>query len=129
MKRRRLREPHLPAVSCKLCTFSRIQTDEGWSFMKYINACSVLPDSLIREIQRYVKGEAVYIPNPEGVRRKWGEKSGNRAYLAERNRDIRIRFQEGDSIDRLADLFCLSVDSIKKIVYQSRLLEIEEETG
>ena len=87
--------------------------------MKYINACSVLPDELVREIQKYVQGEAVYIPSPDGVRRRWGEKSGNRAQLAERNRDIRNRFQAGECVDRLAEAYFLSADSIRKIVYRN----------
>lgn len=85
--------------------------------MKYINACRVLPDELVREIQKYVQGEAVYIPSPDGMRRRWGEKTGNRAQLAERNRDIRSRFQNGESVDRLAAVFFLSEDSIRKIIY------------
>ncbi|MFS1516284.1 CD3324 family protein [Bacillus sp. SM2101] len=53
--------------------------------MKYINANHVLPDQLILEIQKYVQGQVVYIPNTEGVRKKWGENSGNREYLNCRN--------------------------------------------
>ncbi|WP_042166764.1 CD3324 family protein [Paenibacillus gorillae] len=85
--------------------------------MKYISAESVFPEKLLLEIQKYVQGRMIYIPNSVGSRKKWGEKSGNRAYLDDRNRQIRCLFDEGLSIERLSDMFSLSQDSIKKIVY------------
>ncbi|CAN7504946.1 CD3324 family protein [Paenibacillus sp. LjRoot153] len=85
--------------------------------MKYISAETVLPDDLLKEIQKYVQGRMVYIPNSEGSRKKWGEKSGNRNYLNLRNVQIREKFNEGATIDQLSELFSLSHDSIKKIVY------------
>lgn len=88
--------------------------------MKYIKADVVFPNDLLKEIQEYVHGELVYIPNPEGVRKKWGDKSGNRKYLNQRNNQIRIQFGEGLTINQLSDKFCLSFDSIKKIVYSNK---------
>ncbi|OAB43291.1 CD3324 family protein [Paenibacillus antarcticus] len=85
--------------------------------MKYINAETLLPEDLLKEIQKYVQGRMVYIPNSEGSRKKWGEKSGNRNYLILRNSQIRQKFGEGSNIDQLSELFSLSHDSIKKIVY------------
>lgn len=88
--------------------------------MKYIKADVIFPEDLLKEIQKYVQGEMVYIPNAEGIRKRWGESSGNRAYLMDRNKEIRLKFREGLSIDQLSTLFCLSYDSIKKIVYANR---------
>ena len=85
--------------------------------MKYIKANVVFPEELLKEIQKYVQGEMVYIPNLNGTRKEWGESSGNRAYLNDRNIEIREKFGEGLSIDHLSGTFCLSIDSIKKIVY------------
>lgn len=85
--------------------------------MKYKKADEVLPENLLKEIQKYVKGEMVYIPSPEGAHKAWGENSGSRMYLQHRNVEIRSRFREGFSIDQLTTVFCLSYDSIKKIVY------------
>ena len=85
--------------------------------MKYVKAKVVFPEELLKEIQKYVQGEMVYIPNLNGTRKEWGESSGNRAYLTDRNTEIREKFQEGLSIDNLSGTFCLSIDSIKKIVY------------
>ncbi|AJS57604.1 CD3324 family protein [Paenibacillus sp. IHBB 10380] len=85
--------------------------------MKYISAEALLPEDLLKEIQKYVQGRMVYIPNSEGSRKKWGEKSGNRNYLNLRNSQIHQKFGEGSNIDQLSELFSLSHDSIKKIVY------------
>ncbi|MGH4125250.1 MAG: CD3324 family protein [Clostridium sp.] len=85
--------------------------------MKYIKANVIFPEELLKEIQKYVQGEMVYIPNSNGNRKEWGESSGNRAYLTGRNTEIREKFGEGSSIEKLCTTFCLSIDSIKKIVY------------
>jgi hypothetical protein len=85
--------------------------------MKYKKADEVFPEELLRKIQKWVKGELVYISCSEGMRKGWGESSGNKAYLRSRNYEIRSRFREGLSIDQLTAVFCLSYDSIKKIVY------------
>lgn len=85
--------------------------------MKYIPANVVFPEALLKEIQKYVQGEMIYIPNSEGVRKKWGENSGHRKLLDTRNKKICEQFREGATIDQLSIAFCLSYDSIRKIVY------------
>ncbi|GGH13026.1 CD3324 family protein [Paenibacillus segetis] len=85
--------------------------------MKYISANVIFPEELLKEIQKYVQGEMIYIPNSEGVRKKWGENSGHRKQLDIRNKKINEQFREGATIDQLSDTFCLSYDSIRKIVY------------
>lgn len=85
--------------------------------MRYVKAEAVLPDSLVREIQKYIQGEYVYIPSGNTVRKKWGEKSGNRDYIRRRNEIICWKHKSGCTIAALAEEFFLSIDSIKKIVY------------
>lgn len=85
--------------------------------MKYIKADNIFPKELLKQIQKYVQGELIYIPNPEGVRKKWGEDSGHRSYLDHRNNQIREKFLIGSTLDQLAEEFCLSIESIKRIVY------------
>ncbi|WP_442601987.1 CD3324 family protein [Paenibacillus sp. KN14-4R] len=85
--------------------------------MKYTNAEIVLPEQLLKEIQKYVHGGLIYVPKREGSRTKWGEKSGSRQYLEQRNAEIRYSFSTGAKIDELQAQYCLSYDSIKKIVY------------
>ncbi|CAG7614231.1 CD3324 family protein [Paenibacillus allorhizosphaerae] len=85
--------------------------------MKYVSA-DILPEELLKEVQKYIHGAMIYVPKPEGVRRKgWGEKSGSRKYMIQRNNDIRLQFSKGATIEQLSEQFFLSCDSIKKIVY------------
>ncbi|WP_058301527.1 CD3324 family protein [Gorillibacterium timonense] len=86
--------------------------------MKYVSASDVLPDDLLLEIQKYVQGQILYIPSPS--RKKWGQKSGQRKFLLKRNTEIRQLFQQGMALDQLSSSFCLSHDSIKKIVYRTK---------
>ncbi|WP_342553454.1 CD3324 family protein [Paenibacillus sp. FSL R7-0652] len=85
--------------------------------MKYVNADTILPEELLREIQRHLPGGLIYIPKPKDTHKKWGEKSGGRQLIRSRNNEIRGLHREGITIDQLAARFCLSIDSIKKIVY------------
>jgi Mor family transcriptional regulator len=84
--------------------------------MKYVKA-DILPEELLKEVQKYINGVMVYVPKPQGVREGWGVNSGSRKYINQRNHEIRQRFSQGTSIDELSEQFFLSLDSIKKIVY------------
>lgn len=88
--------------------------------MKYVNADLVLPQQLLQEVQKYMHGGMLYIPKPEGQRKPWGENSGGRTYLRARNQSIRDHYASGHTVAELAEQFCLSGDSIKKIVYGSK---------
>ena len=77
--------------------------------MNYRNAQDIFPEQLLKQIQRYVSGETIYIPASEQKKKAWGESSGYRAYLAKRNQAIRDDFAGGCDIDSLADKYCLSV--------------------
>ena len=85
--------------------------------MRYKNASDVLPDDLLREVQKYAAGETLYFPK-EGARKKWGEDSGARSFFQQRNAEIRQRYLQKTSIERLADEYCLSVETVRKIVFR-----------
>jgi len=85
--------------------------------VKYVKAEMILPDNLVREIQNYIQGEYIYIPSELNKRKKWGENSGSRIYIKNRNEEIRNKYMNGHTIKNLAEQFFLSVDSIKKIIY------------
>lgn len=85
--------------------------------MSYRNANEILPEGLVQEIQRYVQGEQLYIPRPEGQKMGWGMKNGSRTMIGQRNRKIRELRARGAGVDDLADRFGLSPDSIRKILY------------
>ena len=84
--------------------------------MKYKNASHILPDELLKEIQKYVTGEAIYIPEPG--KKKWGEGSGARQFYQERNRKIRSDYEAGTTIEEKKKKYNLSPESIKRIVYK-----------
>ncbi len=86
--------------------------------MKYKNASNVLPEHLLLEIQQYVQGEYLYIPVQKLSFKRWGEKSGIRKILAHRNKEIIDKYQHGYKMIDLADEYCLSIHSIKKIIYK-----------
>ncbi|QDP39005.1 CD3324 family protein [Radiobacillus deserti] len=88
--------------------------------MKQVRATDLLPEELLLEIQKYVDGEILYIPKRSEKHCKWGSRSGGRKYIDERNQDIRELFQNGTRIDDLADMYCLSPETIKKIVYSKQ---------
>ena len=87
--------------------------------MRYVKATSILPESLLVEIQKYVQGETIYIPKVEGTYQKWGSLSGGRKKIDERNTSIKNAFYNGKSISQLAHEYYLSIETIKKIVYSS----------
>lgn len=84
--------------------------------MAYKNARDVLPEALLHQIWKYVEGENIYIPRRQECRAAWGTRSGTRMEYDARNEEIRARYAENASIEELADEFCLSVESIRKIV-------------
>ncbi|WP_105615810.1 CD3324 family protein [Vallitalea okinawensis] len=85
--------------------------------MKYLNASDILPDELLREVQKYADGKALYIPKND-QRKKWGEGSGARSFYEQRNEKIRAKYAANTSIDVLAEEYCLTVETIRKIVYK-----------
>ena len=87
--------------------------------MGYRNAQEIFPEGLLKQIQRYVSGETIYVPARD-ERKAWGETSGYQQYIRERNEKIRAEFSDGKSIEDLMDRYALSYDSIKRIVYNRR---------
>jgi len=85
----------------------------------YKNGREVLPPSLLQELQRYVGGELIYIPKLSERRARWGEVSGTRKLLAERNREICRLHSGGMTVAELEAKFHLSTESIRKIIVKS----------
>ena len=91
--------------------------------MGYRNAQEIFPEGLLKQIQRYVSGETIYIP-ARVERKAWGESSGYQRYIRERNEEIRAGYVRGLSMEELMDQYALSYDSIKRIVYTRREIEM-----
>ena len=85
--------------------------------MKYINAAEVLPQQLLKEIQKHICGETIYIPNTS-IQKSWGEKSGSKSYFDTRNKQIKQNYQDGNSIQQISEEFGLAYETIRKIIYK-----------
>lgn len=92
--------------------------------MKYIKADSVLPIALVEELQSYIQGGYIYVPSRKDSKKKWGELSGCRYEIEQRNRKIRKDYQQGKSVDELADIYYLSVHSIRKSYMRNNFREV-----
>lgn len=84
--------------------------------MNYRNGKEVLPPELLKELQKYIQGELVYIPKKEEKRAGWGESNGTRNVMEWRNREIYQLYKNGVGIMELTQRYHLSEDSIRKII-------------
>ncbi|WP_241675000.1 CD3324 family protein [Paenibacillus luteus] len=87
--------------------------------MKYENASDVLPEELLKQLQKYAAGKLLYIPSGD-EKKAWGETTGYRDQLQRRNVMIRNMYAHGRTVSELADEYFLSLDSIKKIIYSKK---------
>lgn len=85
--------------------------------MCYKNGKEVLPAALLKELQKYVQGEIIYIPKENNVRKAWGENNGTRKLIRERNIEIYTSYKSGVTITTLSSSYNLSDDSIRKIIF------------
>ena len=72
----------------------------------------------MKELQSYIQGGYLYVPADQAQQKRWGESSGYRQELQQRNRQIVEEFQNGTSMEALAEKYFLSVSAIRKIIYQ-----------
>jgi len=90
--------------------------------MSYIKADEILPNDIIKLIQKYIDGEYIYIPRKENSRREWGEKTQIRKELEERNQNIYADFEQGHTISDLAAKYYLSEKSIQRIIQKLKAI-------
>ena len=84
--------------------------------MGYKNGKDILPAKLLKELQKYIQGELIYIPKKDNDRAGWGENNGTRTLLFERNVEIYTMYRDGLTVNELTDRYNLSEDSIRKII-------------
>lgn len=94
--------------------------------MSYIKAEDVLPKELIKTIQQYVDGKAIYIPSLQ--KKAWGSEKNTRSVLAERNRQIYEANLAGESARSLAEKHSLSIKTVQRIILRMRESEARLET-
>ena len=87
--------------------------------MSYIKAEEILPEDLIRQIQKYADGVYIYIPRKPGTRHVWGQKTDYKAELRIRNDRIRNDYASGESVPALSRKYHLSEKSIRRILQKS----------
>ncbi len=86
--------------------------------MKYRNANEILPAGLVEELQKYMQAGYIYIPAKTKEHKSWGELSGYRKELEDRNKKIVSDYRQCVPVEELAELYHLSVYAIRKIIYQ-----------
>ena len=86
--------------------------------MGYINGKEILPDELLRQIQKYVDGINIYIPRKEEKRQSWGMASDTRTSIQMRNAELYAKYQKGDRVVDLAEEYHISTQGIYKILSQ-----------
>lgn len=87
---------------------------------EYINAKDVLPKTLILQIQQYVGGSMIYIPQKDDDKKSWGVSNNSRSEIVERNNEIKDKKKNGATIDDLMSEYHLSYDTIKSIIYKKK---------
>ena len=85
--------------------------------MHHINARDLLPDGLVKELQRYIQGGYLYVPIDPAQQKHWGEASGYRQELQQRNRQIVEEFRNGISMEAGGKILPVHI-AIRKIIYQ-----------
>ena len=91
--------------------------------MKYKKAQDILPAHIIEMLQEYVDGEYLYIPIKNNTKKSWGEKSGLKKELIERNKEIFNKYQNGIEIKELTSQYYLTESSIRRIIRQQKIKE------
>lgn len=88
--------------------------------MKYEKAQNILPEDIIKLIQQYVDGSYLYIPRKRDSKKAWGENSGIKNSLKERNKEIFNRYSQGVSVEELTKQFYLTEYSIRRIIRKEK---------
>jgi len=88
--------------------------------MSYYRAEEVLPEHIIKEIQKYVDGHSIYVPKKPANRKNWGESTETLSFLEKRNEQIYSEYLEGCSIAQLSAKYYLVEKSIQRIIRQKK---------
>lgn len=89
--------------------------------MKYVKAKDVLPEEVVKILQEYVDGKYLYVPRKNENHKSWGEESGIKKILKERNTEIYKKYINGTSIFALTQEYFLSEKSIRRIIDEEKL--------
>jgi Mor family transcriptional regulator len=84
--------------------------------MKYLKAQNILNEEMVEAIQQHIDGVYLYIPRKGENKKPWGENSGIKQELYDRNRRIYNEFMTGISINSIAESYYLTEHSIRRII-------------
>lgn len=101
--------------------FIELSNSLGAKSMKYKKAQDILPKHVLELLQDYVDGEYLYIPLKNNSKKSWGEKSGLKKELSDRNREIYNKYQRGMAISQLIGEYYLTESSIRRIIRSEKL--------
>ena len=84
--------------------------------MRYIKAQNILDEEMVEAIQQHIDGVYLYIPRKDENKKPWGENSGIKQELIERNRKIYNDFMTGIPIISIAESYYLTEYTIRRII-------------
>lgn len=88
--------------------------------MSYYKATEILPEYIIKEIQKYVDGHSIYVPRNPDTKKNWGESTETLSVLEMRNEQIYFEYLNGYSITQLSEKYFLVEKSIQRIIRQRK---------
>ena len=98
--------------------------------MSYKRADEILPQEILKILQKYAGGELIYVPKCGETRRKWGTNTGTRENLNVRNKQILAEHKKGVTTKALAEKYFLAEKSIQRIIRNMRQKPpVEKETS
>ena len=88
--------------------------------MKYEKAQNILPDGIIKIIQKYTDGGYIYIPRKNENKKSWGENTETKRYLNVRDKEIFNKYSSGVIVKILSKQYFLTESSIRRIIRNQR---------
>lgn len=88
--------------------------------MGYNNGKQILPAELLKQVQQYVAGESIYIPQKGEAKNGWGQKTDARIFLNRRNIEIYQKYLNGCKVAVLSQEYHISTQGIYKILSKQK---------
>jgi Mor family transcriptional regulator len=88
--------------------------------MKYEKAQNILPEDVVELIQQYIDGGYLYIPRKCENKKAWGENSGIKNELKDRNVEVFNSYKKGSPIKILAEKYYLTEQTIRRIIREEK---------
>lgn len=90
--------------------------------MRYEKAQDILPQDLLDRLQEFMDGGYLYIPRREENKKTWGNNTGIKKELSERNNKIYNDFKDGMKVNELCNKYYLAPNSIRRILREYKEL-------